>query len=199
MFYSAIFFICSVLVMFEAQRYSAKKGTNDTVKLYDQLHQIFPDLSNYYQTGDVFIGLYTISLFYFNERIDIFLNCLSVLYLLRSASFTVTILPKCGTMPNKDMTRSSVTMLKDYISFKDKHPAGHNDMLPSGHCTFLTLYALYISEFCNIGLFSQCLIWGINFILGMITIASRCHYSIDVLYAFISTLCVFQNLVPYIK
>lgn len=193
-------FLSSVLIMFEAQKYIDTKIPKDFPVLYDHAHIYMPDLSKYYQIGDLFIGLYVgILIFFYNERLDIFLYILTILYLFRTFSFTVTLLPKCGTMPDKDMTRSSKQILMDYILFKDTHFGARIDMLPSGHCTVLTLIVLHISKYNDPHHYVKIGFWILNCMLYTLTVISKCHYTIDVVFAYITTVFVYQNMVGYLE
>lgn len=152
-------------------------------------------LHKYYRISDNFIFLSISSLiFYYNSNLMSFLFDLSIIYLLRTISFTITILPKCGFMKDKDNTRSCVQILKDYVTFKDVHTGHNNDLLFSGHTAFMTLYCYHLGYFYDISESFKMIIWGLNFLLSLLNVASRCHYSIDVFYAYIVTSFVFGKL-----
>ena len=113
---------------------------------------------------------------------------------MRTISFTITILPKCGKMPDKDNSRSCYQILKDYATFQDTHTGHNNDLLFSGHTAFMTLYCLYVSHYYPEYLVISSMSWILNIGLSILNIMSRCHYSIDIFYALITTTFVFQNL-----
>lgn len=115
-FTSGAFLISSILIMIRAQIYISKKDTK--IPLFDHLHKNM-DYIKFYNVSDYFIYFYILSLFYFNSNISKFLNLLSIIYLIRTFSFTITILPKCGKIKDKTET-NSIKMLYNYISLKDK-------------------------------------------------------------------------------
>lgn len=189
-----------LLAMFELQKYASNKHNMPQSPLLDLLHH--PDLIfmvKYYTVSDYVIYFYIASLIlFFNQYLYVFVYQLSFIYLFRSISFSITILPKCGKMKDKDNNRSSFQILYDYLSLSDKHTGHNNDLLFSGHSSFMLLYVLYLSYFSVIPLPIVYLLHFINFILSILNILSRCHYSIDVLYAYIVTIFIFQNTIGYL-
>lgn len=192
--FSIIFFLSSILLMIKAQIYISSKNTK--IPLYDHLH-FDRKYVKFYTISDYFIYFYISTLFYYNSEITKFLNLLSIIYLLRTLSFTITILPKCGLMPDKT-NKSALSILYNYASMKDRHTGHNNDLLFSGHTAFMFLYYLYLSHFNFIPVNLQYILFIVNLLLSILNILSRCHYSICILYAYITTLCVFQNLIDYV-
>ena len=192
--FSCGFFLSSILLMIKAQIYISDKGTK--TPLYDHLHQSSKYLK-FYNVSDYFIFSYILSLFYFNNNLPQFLNLLSIIYLLRTFSFTITILPKCGKMKDKT-DKSAVNILYNYITLKDRHSGYNNDLLYSGHSAFMHLYFLYLNHYNCISDNKKMIVFSINLILSILNILSRCHYSIDILFAYITTTFVFQNLIKYV-
>lgn len=192
--FSIFFLLFSIATMIKAQIYIASKNTN--IPLYDHLHSS-RKFTKFYNISDYFINIYILSLFYFNDHITTFLNLLSIIYLFRTFSFTITILPKCGIMPDKT-DKSVGSILYKYLTLKDKHTGYNNDLLFSGHTAFMFLYFLYLSHFNYISVGSSYILFSVNFILSILNIISKCHYSIDILYGYIVTLFIFQNCVNYV-
>lgn len=193
-FTSGAFLISSILIMIRAQIYISKKDTK--IPLFDHLHKNM-DYIKFYNVSDYFIYFYILSLFYFNSNISKFLNLLSIIYLIRTFSFTITILPKCGKIKDKTET-NSIKMLYNYLTLKDRHSGYNNDLLFSGHTSFMHLYYLYLRHFNYISNGTSMILFSINLLLSLLNILSRCHYSIDILYAYITTTFIFQNLVDVI-
>lgn len=185
------FLVCSILFMIKAQIYISKKDTK--IPLFDHLHKNM-NYIKFYNISDYFIYCYILSLFYFNFHICKFLNLLSLIYLIRTFSFTITILPKCGKIKDKTET-NSFKILYNYLSLKDRHSGYNNDLLFSGHTSFMHLYYLYLTYFKYISNTNSIILFTINFLLSLLNIVSRCHYSIDILYAYITTTFIFQNLI----
>jgi hypothetical protein len=191
---SAIFLLTSISVMFKLQTYVSKKNTN--IPLYDHLHQNDKFLK-FYNISDYVIYSYILSLFYFNNQLPKFLNLLSIIYLLRTFSFTITILPKPGKMKDKENT-DVVKTFYNYITLKDLHFGHVNDLLYSGHTSFMHLYYLYLIHFNYISPTNGKILFIINFLLSLLNVLSRCHYSICILFAYITTTFIFQNLIEYV-
>jgi hypothetical protein len=192
---SISFLIIALLITCELQKYAS-----NTITLLNPLQDILhrPELLfliKYYNISDYVIGFYITTLvLFFNNYIHIFLYQLSILYLLRSISFSITLLPKCGKMKDKDNTRSSFRMLFDYLILRDTHTGHNNDLLFSGHSCFMLLYTLHVGKYYTFP--PQTIIYLlhiVNGIMSMLNIVSRCHYSIDILYAYITTIFIFQN------
>lgn len=186
--------LTSLLITFELQKYASVTNTLKT-PLQDILH--FSDIFlKYYTISDYVISFYIANLvLFFNKHIDIFLYQLSILYLLRSISFSITLLPKCGKMADKNDNTGSFKILYQYLTLKDTHTGHNNDLLFSGHSTFMLLTTLYISRFYDIHIIIKIILHTINICMSLLNILSRCHYSIDILYAYITTIFVFQNTV----
>ena len=199
-------FIGTLLIMTKCQKYIFTQIPRSYPVLPDLVHKFSDylkelniiDFTRYYTVSDFFIikSIFTL-IFVYNTHLMSFLFDLSIIYLLRTISFTLTILPKCGQMRDKDNNRSCVNILLDYLFFKDLHTGHNNDLLFSGHTAFMTLYCLHFSRFYVTGFFTYLYsyqIWLVNIVLSLINILSKCHYSIDVFYAYIVTIFVFQNI-----
>lgn len=198
---SIICFFSSVLIMFNFQKYASRNMIKGFPILPDILHRKeFEFFTKFYTVSDYFITFYLLSLIlYFNSHISIFLFQLSIIYLLRSFSFSITLLSKPGKMSDKNHDQSSLKMLYDYISLNDKHTGMNNDLLFSGHTSFMCLYSLYLAHFEYVPDSVLVSIWMINGFLSILNVLSRCHYSIDVFYAYIATIFVFQNTIELLK
>lgn len=192
--FSLSLFIGTLFVMTKAQKIISTAIPRDFPVLVDFFHCESLDFSEYYMVSDYFIMSGIFLLFTtFNSFWSSFLYDLSLIYMLRTLSFSLTILPKCGKMKDKDNNRTCAQILWDYASFKDRHTGHNNDLLFSGHTAFMTLYCLHVSYFYPEYVY-------FNFICAILTgglsvwnVFSRCHYSIDILYALITTTLIFQN------
>ncbi len=191
-------FIGSMYFTIYCQKISSNKR-NKNIPLPDILHTDRLNLSKYYKYTDILINVNFILLFFFfNKNIDKFLFLMSANYVARAISFSSTILPKCGNMKDKDNNRSCTSILMDYITLKDTHTGHNNDLLFSGHVSFCTLFNLYCRRFGYVSNRTSNIMWVINIINSLMIILTRCHYSIDVIYAYITTFVIYKNLINFI-
>ena len=195
---SASLFISSVYFTITCQKYSSNKR-NGNIPLPDILHTNKLDLSKIYRITDIPINVYIFLLiFRFNKHIPKLFWLMAITYFIRALSFSMTILPKCGKMKDKDNSRSCSQIIKDYITMKDTHIGHNNDLLPSGHVCFSTMFVLYARKYGYISSKTSMIIWFVNIINSVLIILSRCHYSIDVFYAYIITYTIYKHLINFI-
>ena len=191
---SFIVFVGSLYFTVLCQKYSNRRR-NDNVPLPDILHTPRLDLSSIYKITDIPINVYIFLLvFKFNKHLSKFLWTMSLIYFVRALSFSVTTLPKCGKMKDKDNTRSCSAILRDYITLKDTHIGHNNDLLPSGHVCFSTLFVLYTQKYGYLTPTTNRMVWVVNIVNSILIILSRCHYSIDVFYAYVLTYMFYKLL-----
>jgi len=186
---SICFFLFTIWIQTKGQIYVNGKASNN-IPLFDHLH--FNDkYLRYYSISDYFIYLYILSLFYYSEHIEDFLNILSIVYLFRTLFFTITVLPKCGKM--KDKTETSLSQIL-YNHIKGEiHSGYNNDLFFSGHTAFMYLYNLYLFHFNYISFNTSILLFILNLSLSILNILSRCHYSICILGSYCITTLIYQN------
>lgn len=191
---SSITFIASLYFTVYCQKYSSKKK-NSNIPLPDILHIDSLNLSNIYRITDIPINVYIILLlFKYNKHGPKFLWLISATYFLRALSFSMTTLPKCHNINDKDDTKSCFSILKDYITLKDTHIGHNNDLLPSGHVSFATIFILYLQNYERVNNRIATIIWITNILNSILIILSRCHYSIDVFYAYILSYTVYNSM-----
>ena len=169
--FSFLFFLSGILTMIKAQIYISDKNTK--IPLYDHLHKDHKFLK-FYNISDYVIYMYILSLFYFNNNLSTFLNLLSIVYFIRTFSFTITILPKCGKMKDKT-DKSALNIMYNYIILKDKHTGYNNDLLFSGYTAFMHLYYLYLTHYNYVSYNRGILLFSVNLLLSILNIVSRCH------------------------
>ncbi len=194
---SILYLLSSVIVTIRFQKYISKKATTN-IPLFDHCHSDSNLwITEYYTVADIFMIIYWVLLiFLYNDFLKDLLYILGTLYYLRTLLFTITVLPKCGKMADKDCSRTVSKIIFDYITLQDKHTGFNNDLLFSGHTMFSTLFSLYVTRnrlVFDIPLYLIFLIWILNIFLSLLNIFSRCHYSIDIIVAYIATIFVFQN------
>jgi hypothetical protein len=154
-------------------------------------------MSKYYNVADYLIGPYLLLIMYFNTYLNAFFIVQTIINVLRCISFSLTILPKPGLMENKNPKRSLYEITWAYFSMKDKHVGFNNDLLFSGHVSLLVTVSLYMSYFYSSFIILNIILWITTVSFSMIIILSRCHYTIDVLYAYIICILIFQNVVVF--
>ena len=154
---------------------NGKKKNPEEKPLYDLGHYYLPDLDNYHIIPDIILGLYIIAFFYFGN-----IELLKEISLLMCIMFTFrSILVISTSIPDAS---GKCEQKKFQIGYC-------NDLMFSGHTATITLISLYLmSIFPNK---RNMLILG-NIITYILIIASKNHYTIDVLIgSYVSTTLYF--------
>lgn len=194
LYFSLLFFICSLYFTVMCQKYSSNKRNNNS-PLPDILHTRRLNYSKYYKLTDIPINIYVFLLiFSFNRHVPKFLWMMSITYFVRALSFSMTTLPKCGMMVDKDNNRSCSKILLDYVSLKDTHMGHNNDLLPSGHVCFSALFVMYANRYGYLSPLHNKILWSVNILNSIFIILTRCHYSIDVMYAYVISYLVYSKM-----
>ena len=168
--------------------------------LIDIFHsETFKFMSKYYTLSDYTILPCIVLLFYFHEHVNTFFYVHGVVNILRCISFSITILPKPGLHGHKDPSRNLWEITWDYFSFKDRHVGFNNDLMFSGHTSLLVSVCIHMTYFYPEYAILNIILWLGTLITSFIIVTSRCHYTIDVAYAYIVPLFVFQNIVIFMK
>lgn len=189
-------FLCTI----KAQKYASLQRTMNDRPLADILHLECLNISKYYKVTDIVVNLYGIMLFFkFNKRIDIFLNILAITYLARLISFSVTILPKCGSMKDKKDDTSCLKIMYNYLTLKYKHIGHNNDLLPIGHVCFMNIFYMYVKKYESIHPSFKKVIFYTNIVNSILIVLSRCHYSIDIYYGYMLSFLVFSRYTYFLK
>ena len=194
--WSLIYLCSSFYTTIYFQRWVSRKFSHLKLRtLPDMLHyDKLLWLTKYYKISDYIVSLYIFLLYYFNDHLPFFMYVLGTLHYLRTLSFCITILPKSGLMPDKDMNQSIKKIITDYLTLKEIHTGFNQDMFFSGHCTFIVVCSLYMTRFYPEYILTNIGLWILTISNSLFIVLTRCHYSIDVLYAFITSMFVFQNL-----
>jgi hypothetical protein len=126
-----------------------------------------------------------------------YLNLLSIIFLVRSVSINLTILPQCDfrskkAVDEKDKSEGLKKVWK-LLTMQSVEFGYKNDLLFSGHSAFLILSSLMIHHFTTIYYLLKIMIWIICILLTLGFPCSMKHYTVDVLFAWITTLFIFQN------
>src|SRR5439155_1700177 len=133
----------------------------------------------------------------YNHHLLTCVTLTALLTLLRSVSYNLTLLPPCSTMPEKPHyeTESCSRILLRYLLHKDTHFGYYNDLLFSGHTSFVVMFCLHVSYFHLAPIWLLSCFWCVAVGTSFVIICSRCHYTIDVVYAWVVTMFVFQHTV----
>ena len=145
-----------------------------TPKVYDISHKYLPDLENYQYISNIFLLFSFISFIKPFILIE-FIGFIIPILIIRSITIHLTILPKTK---NCDITNS----IKIFGSCYDKIFSGHFSLV------FLITLLLWKHKYISI-------LWVIfiNLFNGLLILATRAHYTIDIIVSFFITLFVFQN------
>ena len=194
-----IFLLCT-LISICSIRYVAKFSTEESKPLRDTVHNIadkFNFLSKCHQVPEIVIGMYTLAFIILcTDKITDFLMILSILLLVRAVSYNVTVLPTCDTRKDLTFIHDSLWTIIKYYVMNPFSLGGINDLLFSGHCSFLTLLTLFLTSYGTHVLIFKMMLWIVTCIISFLIVALRRHYTIDIMYAFIVTHYVFIHYDP---
>lgn len=202
---SLLFFLSSIYFTIWCQKKTSDRRNNN-IPLPDILHTSQLDISRWYRITNIPINAYIFFLIYtcFRrssscEKIPIFFLAMGMTYFIRALSFSMTILPKCGKMKDKNNTRSCNRIIYDYLSLKDTHIGHNNDLLPSGHVCFSHIFWMFVTKYKIVDRKWSNFILLINIINSLLIVMSRCHYSIDVFYAYLLSSGIFSFVIRNTK
>jgi len=181
--YNILYFIIILVIIFASNYAVLKLGSNyyknkEPIELFDIFHSILPDLHSYHYIID-FIGLaLIISLFFVsnNSLTTEFLAKFTIIMFIRAFTTIATILPKDKVCDETISTRSLLL-------------GGCYDKIFSGHTSFtLLLTLLYYREH----IINLPLLIGINATNILAILATRSHYTVDVLLAIFVTITIYS-------
>lgn len=132
------------------------------------------------------------------EKLDVFLVYMSVLWTLRALLFSATILPKCSFVPRKEhYEQSSVwEIMWLTVSGQDPHSGHENDLMFSGHVAFWCMTALHLNALGWTTLSPY--LNALHVVASVWVIVTRCHYTIDVFFAWVTTDWLFSKTNSYL-
>jgi hypothetical protein len=145
--------------------------------IYDLGFEYLPNLRKFAFISDIIIVLCLFTLFIPGMFLK-FTYLFIPIMLIRCVTIQATVLPKIKHCKIPD-------------NFYSRCFGGCHDKIFSGHFAFVFLITLLLMEKSYLSLFTTSLI---NFLHGLLIIAVRNHYSIDVIVSFFVTLCVYQLL-----
>jgi len=176
--------ILSFLFTIYCQKHSL---LNNQPALPDVLHKINQrfNLSHYYKLTDILVNLLiSLVVLVYNKNIDKWFYKLSILYFIRAVSFYITVLPKCSSSSLINLNKSTLNIFWDFLTGKTSTRM-NSDLLPSGHTLIMWLSCLHIKNNYNTK-YHKYYKW-LCIVNSLFIILTRNHYSIDVLYAYITT------------
>jgi len=166
--------ISNIYTLIAGNRYY--KGHN--YPLFDLLHENLPNLDKYHSIVDIFAFCSLASLFFVSSKeITVeFITKLIVIMFIRSITIATTILPKNY---NCD----------DTLNFRSFFLGGCYDKIFSGHtATTLLLTLIYYREH----IINLETLVGINLVNMFFIIATRAHYTVDVLLSIFVTTTIYK-------
>lgn len=180
--YPFFLFIGIMAIIFISNYYTLVNGeqhySDQDCELYDLFHKILPDLHNYHYMIDLISLTAIISLFFLaNETfITEFLTKFILIMFIRAFTIFVTILPK------NDVCKHS-------FGWREYFLGGCYDKIFSGHTSFILLLTLlYFREH----IIDLVPLLGINLINIFMILATRSHYTVDVLLAVFVTTTIYS-------
>lgn len=206
--------VCAMTAAIKFQRDVSIKATVDSDRrpLTDILHQIFYPIfvkrSNRFQ--DLFCGVLdglVYFLFVFLVVVGLscatipadkffahFLNNLSIIHLVRCVCFSVTVLPQCDFRPKRRTEgQTSFQEFVNLLTLKSIQFGHKNDLLFSGHSAFYCLFCLTIYHFTILGSVTKFCLLLLCLASSFALVCSKKHYTVDVVFAWITTTFIFQN------
>ena len=180
--YEIIYLLIIIVIIFFSNYAVLKLGSSyykdQTIELFDIFHSILPDLHTYHYIIDfIGLGLLLSLLFVSNNSLTTeFLAKFTIIMFIRAFTTIATILPKHKVCNDKIGIRSLLL-------------GGCYDKIFSGHTSFtLLLTLLYFREH----IINLPLLIGINAVNILAIIATRSHYTVDVLLAIFVTTTIYN-------
>jgi len=176
-----IFLLIINIVIFQNEThyesYYSKRIKNNKInpKIYDIGHKYLPNLEYHEYIINIILVLSFIVFLKYPNIITPFFILLLFIFIFRLFVSQLTVLPKM-----KKCVIKSTPDINGYCY----------DKIFSGHTAVLCLITLFLFNLKQISIYS---LFFINIIYGLIIIATRAHYTIDVVFSFIVTFTIFQN------
>lgn len=196
------FCICYLLFSFSmmvyAQKISSTRARAREVPLVDILHNDkWLWLAKYHYINNWIIYLEILLLIVTNVKPGTLSNIISTMYLFfRIPSFIITTLPRPSIEPKKTgyLNTPVYKLVFKYITLQDRDPGCDNDLLFSGHTSFLAIFIYHIWYYSDYATSIKIIITLIN-VTSSITIAmNRRHYSICIWFAYLISWLVYREI-----
>ena len=155
-----------------------EKNNKTTPKVYDISHKYLPNLHKYNNIHHIITIIFVLPILFDFNILQEFLGYFIVIFIIRSITILVTILPKY-----KECKYNGKTLFHGLFG-------GCYDKIFSGHFASVFLATLLYLKYNWINLPTLILI---NFINSIGILLSRSHYTIDLIVALFITLFIYQN------
>lgn len=189
-----VFFICVfLLTQLSLRHVSGVVTTEPKEPLLDLYHTHIPEEAIGYQEYSDWIPVSVIVLFVVLDKLEHateFMFLLSIIYLLRVISFSLTILPSPTQECKQEWESKPETMLRGILNLF--YQEGCGDLVFSGHTSCMVMATLFLYKYCFPGNLMAALGLLMYNIIGAITIiGTRLHYSVDVFIASVISVLLF--------
>jgi hypothetical protein len=159
---------------YESYYASRIKNNKTNPKVYDIGHKYLPNIAKYEYIVNVILGLSACIFFIYPKIFVPFCILFFIIFVIRLITIQLTVLPKTSCNVKKSFDLSGYCY----------------DKIFSGHTAFFCLITLFLYNLKKISILPLVII---NVFYGMLIVAARSHYTIDVVVAFMVTLLIFQN------
>lgn len=153
------------------------KQNKTTPKIYDIGEKYIPDLSHVYQLHILLNMISILPLCFGTDVFNEFLLYFTTIILIRHIFISVTILPKNKNCDDKNLDISNFLFGHCY------------DKIFSGHYATIALLSLILLKYG----YNKIFLILLNILTAFLIIATRSHYSIDILVAGLMSIIVYQN------
>jgi hypothetical protein len=191
------YLLFSFATTISAQKISSTRAQPNEIPLKDILHRKeFTWLCKYHYINNWIIYIEIFILIVYNINPGTLSNIISTTFLFfRTPSFIITTLPRPSREPKKNdyANTSTFKLVIKYITLQDRDPGYDNDLLFSGHVTFLAIFIYHIWLYSHFNLIIKLIITLINMISSLTITMNRRHYTICVWFAYIVSAFVYQN------
>lgn len=178
-----VFFVTSFIITQFSLRHVTKIARDHRLDepLPDAFHKILPrELRKYHEYSD-WVPLVPLLSFFLVDKFQHiwdFLLLVSIIYIIRAISFSLTVLPSPSTECKCEWEYEPETFLRKVLNFF--YQEGCNDLIFSGHTSVMVLSSLFLCWYYFSGKYlamSGILLYNIFGIL--VIIGTRLHYSVD--------------------
>jgi len=194
---SILYLLLSFAFVIYFQKITSMKTHPTNQSLPDVLHKDeYTWLAKYHYINNYSIYIECFWIIYCNIKPFTLMNIISTIYMIRPFFFASTILPRPSITPKK-REYSNLPIWKivlKYILLIDRNPGYDNDLIFSGHTSFLTVFVLHLWTFGTYSIYINIGVTIINFISSIIIVMNRNHYTICNLVAYLISYIIYDKL-----
>ena len=184
-----LFFICAFVITQLSLRYvtNVAREHNLVTPLPDIYHKVLPiEFRKYHEYSD-WMPILPLAAFVLIDRFQHageFLFLLSLVYIIRAISFTLTVLPSPSVDCKCEWEYGPETFMRKILNIF--YQEGCNDLIFSGHTSMMVMSSLFLCWYIFPGQYGKIIpIIFYNIIGVLVIIGTRLHYSVD---TFIATI-----------